>query len=208
MTAVAAAPVPAPELDEVRRVAVTSRKAPIAFGVVTALFVLLLLLGSRAGNVRYRFSAEGEFFLVPSVSVPGMPLAWVCVALAVVENAGAVLYVSAAKRMPIWLSVVLASVLLVAFLSWAGAGSDRDFPVVRLIGGAVLLAVPLVFGALGGVIGERAGVVNIAIESQLLAGAFSAAIAGSLTNSPVIGLLVAILSGALVAWVLAMCTSS
>ena len=209
MTAVAApapAPASAPALDEVRHVTVISRKAPIAFGVVTGLFVLLLLLGSRAGNVKYRFSSAGEFFQVPSVSVPGMPLAWVCVALAVVATAGAVLYVRAAKRVPIWLSVVFASVLLVAFLSWAGAGSDRDFPVVRLIGGAVLLAVPLVFGALGGVIGERAGVVNIAIESQLLAGAFSAAIAGSLTNSPVIGLLVAILAGALVAWVLGVFT--
>src|SRR5665647_3065794 len=117
MTAVAApapAPASAPALDEVRHVTVISRKAPIAFGVVTGLVVLLLLLGSRAGNVKYRFSSAGEFFQVPSVSVPGMPLAWVCVALAVVATAGAVLYVRAAKRVPIWLSVVFASVLLVA----------------------------------------------------------------------------------------------
>ena len=202
----AAAPVPATTLDEVRHVTVTSRKAPIAYGVVTALLALLLLLVPRDGNVKYRFSAEGDRFQVPSVSVPGMPLAWVCVAIAVIATIGAVLYTRAAKRVPIWLSVVFASVVLIAFLSWAGAGSDRDFPVVRLIGGAVLLATPIVFGAMGGVIGERAGVVNIAIEAQLLAGAFCAAIAGSLSDSPWAGLLAAILAGVLVAWVLGVFT--
>ncbi len=58
---------------------------------------------------------------------------------------------------------------------------------------------PLVFGALGGVLGERAGVVNIAIDGQLLAGAFAAAIVGSVTGSPWAGVLGAMLAGALVA---------
>jgi simple sugar transport system permease protein len=74
--------------------------------------------------------------------------------------------------------------------------------VVSLVGGSVLLAVPLVFGALGGVIGERAGVVNIAIESQLLAGAFCAAVAGSVTHNPFAGLVAAVVAGVLVALVL------
>ena len=205
MTA-AAGPVPAATLEELRHVTVTSRKGPIVYGVVTALLALLLLLVPRSGNVRYRFSAEGDFFPVPSVSVPGMPLAWACVAIALVAAAGAVLYTRAAKQVPIWLSVIFAVVVLIGFLSWAGAGSDRDFPVVRLIGGAVLLATPIMFGALGGVIGERAGVVNIAIEAQLLAGAFCAAIAGSLSGSPWAGLLAALLAGVLVALVLGVFT--
>lgn len=62
------------------------------------------------------------------------------------------------------------------------------------------------FGALGGVIGERAGVVNIAIEAQLLASAFTAAIAASITDSPIVGLIAAILAGALVALVLGVFT--
>jgi ABC-type uncharacterized transport system permease subunit len=201
-----APPAPAPELDEVRHVTVTSWKAPITFVVVTALSALLLLVDSRAGNVRFRFSSEDDVVQVPSVSVPGMTVAWVCVAVAAVACAVVVLRVRAARSAPVWLSLVFAVVLLVAFLSWAGAGSDRDFPVVRLIGGAVLLAVPIVFGALGGVIGERAGVVNIAIEGQLLAGAFCAAIVGSLTDSPVAGLVAAVVAGVLVALVLGVFT--
>jgi ABC-type uncharacterized transport system permease subunit len=112
----------------------------------------------------------------------------------------------AGRRTPVVLAIVLALALLVGFLAWAGAGSSRDFSVARLIGGSVLLAVPIVFGALGGVIGERVGVVNIAIEGQLLAGAFCAAVAGSITDSPVVGLVAAVVAGALVALVLGVFT--
>jgi len=63
--------------------------------------------------------------------------------------------------------------------------------------------VPLIFGSLAGVIGERAGVVNIAIEGQLLAGAFTAAVVASVTGQPWLGLIAAMVSGMLVGMVLA-----
>ncbi|GGC15012.1 ABC transporter permease [Cellulomonas carbonis] len=206
MTALATTPSPAPATDEVRTVAVVSRKAPIAFAVVTALLALLLALQGREGNTNFRFSAEGDLVRIPDMAVPGMPLAWVSVVVLAVLTAVAFWLVRAARRIPTWLTLIFVLVAFVAFLAWAGAGSDRDFPVVRLIGGAVLLAVPIVFGALGGVIGERAGVVNIAIEAQLLAGAFSAAVAGSVTGSPWVGLVAAVVAGVLVALVLGLFT--
>jgi simple sugar transport system permease protein len=103
-------------------------------------------------------------------------------------------------RTPIWLVAVYAFVALTCFLTWATAG--KTLPVVGLLAGALALAVPLVFGALGGVLGERAGVVNIAIDGQLLFGAFGAALVGSLTNSALAALVAAMLAGALVALVL------
>jgi ABC-type uncharacterized transport system permease subunit len=187
---------------DLRHVTVISRKPAIAYTVVTALLALLLLLQPREGNANFRFSAETDRIRIPDMSVPGLPLAWACVAVAVLVTVAAWLFVVRRRPSPMWLAAVFALVGFVAFLGWAGAGSDRDFPVTRLIGGAVLLAVPLVFGALGGVIGERAGVVNIAIESQLLAGAFSAAVVGSITKNPYAGLFAAILAGVLVALVL------
>jgi simple sugar transport system permease protein len=50
---------------------------------------------------------------------------------------------------------------------------------------------------------ERAGVINIAIEGQLLGGAFLSAVVASLTGDLVVGLIAAPIAGALVAWVLA-----
>ena len=91
--------------------------------------------------------------------------------------------------------------LLVGFLSWASAGAT--LPMIGLLTGSLALATPLIFGALGGVIGERVGVVNIAIEAQLLSGAFSAALVGSLTGTPWLGLVAAMIAGLLVGLVLA-----
>src|SRR5690606_27702144 len=65
------------------------------------------------------------------------------------------------------------------------------------------LSTAIVFGSLAGVIGERAGVVNIAIEGQLLGGAFVSAYVGSITDNAWLGLLSAMIVGALLSMVLA-----
>ncbi len=203
MTAtVETAPAPEPVVAEPRLVTVVSRKTPIVLAVVTALLALLFVVRPSEGDVRFRFSEDTERIRVPNLTVPAMPLAWGCVVLLVVLVGVAAGYVLARRKVPLWVSMVFAVVALVGFLAWSGAGSAQDFPVVSLVGGSVLLAVPLTFGAMGGVIGERAGVVNIAIESQLLAGAFCAAVAGSIAHSPFVGLLAAIVAGVLVALVL------
>lgn len=205
-TETAPQPSSAPVHADARHVAVVSRKAPIAFGVVTVLLALLLLVAPRDGGTRFRFSGQGDLVQVPPVTVPGMTTAWVCTAVAAALFVVALVRVLRLRRVPVVVSILFAVVLLVAFLSWAGAGSDRDFSVIRLVGSSVLLAVPIVFGSLGGVIGERVGVVNIAIEGQLLAGAFLAAVAGSVTGSPWVGLVAAVVAGVLVAAVLGLFT--
>jgi len=66
----------------------------------------------------------------------------------------------------------------------------------------LIKSVPIVYAALGGVISERAGVVNIGLEGMMTAGAFSAVVFTNLTGSPIIGLIAGIFFGAVLGFVL------
>src|SRR5918992_5321190 len=61
---------------------------------------------------------------------------------------------------------------------------------------AMRLATPLLLAALGGLFSERAGVINIALEGLMLAGAFTAAAMTHYAGSPWVGLLSAVVAGA------------
>jgi general nucleoside transport system permease protein len=128
----------------------------------------------------------------------------VCVVLGVVLLALAAFAVLRTVRrtpVPVWVIIAFAALFIVSLVLWTGAGSK--VPVVFLLTGSIALATPVVFGALAGVIGERVGVVNIAIEGQLLAGAFVSAVVASITNNLLLGLVAALIGGALVSVVLA-----
>ncbi len=73
----------------------------------------------------------------------------------------------------------------------------------QLWAGTLSLAVPLALPALGGTFSERTGVVNIAMEGIMLIGAFFAAACSHWTGSAWLGLLAAMVAGALIAWVFA-----
>lgn len=132
--------------------------------------------------------------LVPeSITVPSGATA---TAMAVVGllAAAAMWFLSATKpKVPGLLKGLLIGLFsltwIFAFMIWVVQFKTLDF--TTLLQGTVALAVPLAFGALSGVLSERAGVVNIAIEGQLLFGAFGAALVGSMTGNPWIGVIAA-----------------
>ena len=177
-----------------------AKKLPIIFGVMSALLAITLLRSSHAGDTTFQLAAETDFVTLPDITVPSMVTAWLMVLVCAVVLAESVRRMLAHVRQPAWLPALFAFAWMTGFLSWAAA--DGRIRVVSLFAGAVALAVPLVFGALGGVLGERAGVVNIAIEGQLLFGAFAAAITASLTGSAWAGLIAAMVAGALIALIL------
>lgn len=74
---------------------------------------------------------------------------------------------------------------------------------IALIFSTIRFATPLIFAALGGMFSERSGVINIALEGLMLAGAFTAAVVTFETSNPFIGMFCGILSGALLAFVFA-----
>ena len=60
-------------------------------------------------------------------------------------------------------------------------------PLLQILGSTLRVSTPLLFAALGGLICERSGVINIALEGIMLVGAFAAAAVALATHSPWLG---------------------
>ncbi|NIL76329.1 ABC transporter permease [Rhodococcus kyotonensis] len=179
-----------------------SWKVPGILGVVTLLALVLFVFRGKSGTTTFALASENDFFALPAVGLPtsGTGIA-VFVVLALI-TAYATWNALQRTRTPLWLLGVYAVLFVVGFLTWAAAGAT--VPVPGLLIGAVALSTPLIFGAMGGVISERVGVINIAIEGQLLSGAFVSAVVASITGSTYVALLAALVAGALTASLLAM----
>ncbi|MBX3025429.1 ABC transporter permease [bacterium] len=68
--------------------------------------------------------------------------------------------------------------------------------LTALVASTITMAVPLLFAALGELIAERAGVLNIGLEGMLLSGAFVALVVALLSGSPALGAAGALAVGA------------
>ena len=176
-------------------------KLAISLSIVTVLLALLFLLAPRTGESRFRLGDARSVLDLPTVSVPTAATSWAVWVILLLLTLYALWAAYAYRRPGPWLPIVYGLLGIFAFLVWAAA--DGLVPVTGLLFGAVSLSIPLIFGALGGVIGERAGVVNVAIEGQFLFGAFVAALLSSITHNPFVGLIGAMVGGVLVAFVLA-----
>ncbi len=193
--------VPAAETPGLATARSRSFKAPIALGIFTVIALLLFVVAGRSGKSTFRLSTPTDFVTLPNAVLPTAATGVVVTLVLAVITVVAALLVSQYRRVPIWLIAVFGVLFLVGFLAWAGANNSILVP--GLLVGSLGLSTPLIFGALGGVISERVGVVNVAIEGQLLGGAFVSAVVASVTGSLWVGLLSAMIAGALVSMVLA-----
>jgi simple sugar transport system permease protein len=90
--------------------------------------------------------------------------------------------------------------------AWAstqsGVGNLKDVVTwSALVAATLRYATPLIFGALGGIISERSGVVNVGLEGMMLTGAFFGIFGADLLDSWFLGLLVGMAAGGLLALV-------
>jgi ABC-type uncharacterized transport system permease subunit len=163
----------------------------------------ILVFGHFAshGEATFALALPDASVHVPSLRVPAAATAYavgaVSLALAVTRAA-----IDPGKRA---MRTMIATVLLcflIALLCWADAGKI-PLNLVNLLQNTVVGSIPLILGALAGCLCERSGVINIAIEGQLLLGAFGAAVVASAFGVLWLGLIMGSLAGGLLGLLLA-----
>lgn len=176
-------------------------RAPITFAIFAAVGLIFFGIRGKDEQVVLSWASGGVPSVLPD-AVLNSKTVGIVTGLILVFIALFSLYVALnRKRLSPWFTAIFAISFLLALLSWVGAG-DR-VPFVYLLTGSIAFSVPVVLGALAGALGERAGVTNIAIEGQLLMGAFAAAFVGTVTGNLIIAIFVGMLAGSLVGMLLA-----
>ena len=173
-----------------------------AVQIVLALLSLVLFgLGSRSSHqVTVQWSLPGARFDLGDTTYTARPVVLVLCLLTLGAGVLTILQALAAR----WTTAITVFAVLLSFMSWSLAGSGNGMNIVSLLQGSLFpAAIPLILGAMAGVVGERAGVVNVAIEGQLLLGAFAGAATATIAGSVWIGALGGALAGVLVGAILA-----
>jgi ABC-type uncharacterized transport system permease subunit len=179
---------------------ITSGVVLILLGLVTVQFLGLQLASGH--DARLKLGPVENSVKVPDLVLPGRGVA---IAIGIIIIALGVWQIARgfSRRATPWLAGIAFLGFMIAFLCWVSARSTgTTIDVVGLLQNSIALAVPLILGALAGVLCERSGVINVAIEGQMLAGAWAAALVGSLTSS-YLGLVGAAVAGGLMGALLA-----
>jgi ABC-type uncharacterized transport system permease subunit len=90
---------------------------------------------------------------------------------------------------------VLAAILAIVSTQSGEANLERVFVWSALIAAMLRFATPLVFAAMGGMLCERSGVINIGLEGMMLMGAFFGIFGADLTGSWIVGCLIGMAAG-------------
>ena len=195
-------------LASVTRAPVTVNRKYVAAAVFVLFGVLDILLGVYAhkGDAEFALALPGASVHVPSIHVPATATCIILGAASILLGIARATFdePTAAKRISIGLVLLF---FIISLLAWADTGSwANGIPVnvVSLLQNTLTASIPLILGALAGCMGERAGVINIAIEGQLLLGAFTAAVVASAVGVLWLGLISGSLAGGLVGAVLAL----
>lgn len=174
-------------------------RVPVVYAVVALVSLVVFgILTPGADTTRFMVSTSKDFVEIAPFAVPSRLSALLLSLVALGLAAWAARETAARRKVGTWVPVTFGGVVLLAFLVWVMAGNDNALPLTVLLTGALTLSVPLIFGSLAGLLCERSGIINIAIEGQLLAGAFLAIVVASLTDNPYAGLIAAPIAGAIV----------
>jgi simple sugar transport system permease protein len=171
----------------------------IVFGLVD---ILGFGMYAAHGDATFAFAQDFAKVTVPNLGLPAAATAYVCGALSLIIGLARVLRPAGPVARRVGIGVVLFAFVL-ALLCWAQAGQSIPFNIINLLQGTSEASIPLVLGALAGCLCERSGVINIAIEGQLLFGAFTGAVVASFFGALWLGLVLGSVAGGLLGAMLA-----
>jgi simple sugar transport system permease protein len=180
-----------------------SLKTPIT--LVVASLVILVFFGflGKAGDISFVWSDKREALQLPPFIVNSMFFCTIVGALLLMIGLLSIALSIRGSRTPVWLIAVYSLGAMMALLGWLATEATQGVQMIFILSNTLVLAIPLIFGGMAGIMSERVGVVNIAIEGQLLTGAFVSAIVGSMTKNLYVGLIAAMIAAALLSTVLA-----
>ena len=180
-----------------------SLKTPIT--LVVASLVVLVFFGflGKAGDISFVWSDKREALQLPPFIVNSMFFCTIVGAVLLMIGLLSVALSIRGTRTPVWLIAIYSLGAMMALLGWLATEATQGVQMIFILSNTLVLAIPLIFGGMAGIMSERVGVVNIAIEGQLLTGAFVSAIVGSMTKNLYVGLIAAMIAAALLSTVLA-----
>ncbi|MBU6143863.1 MAG: ABC transporter permease [Acidobacteria bacterium] len=180
-----------------------SLKASISMAVIGLIVLLGFGVFGKTGDVRFVWSEKQELIKLPDWTVNSMTL---CISVGVILLllAAVSLFWNRMNRVtPIWLTVVYGFFAIMALLGWLATEAPQGVQMVFILSNTIVLAIPLILGGMAGIMSERVGVVNIAIEGQLLTGAFVSSVVGTITGNLYVGMIAAMVAAGLLSMVLA-----
>ena len=180
-----------------------SLKTPIT--LVVASLVVLVFFGflGKPGDISFVWSDKREALQLPPFIVNSMFFCTIVGAVLLMIGLLSVALSIRGTRTPVWLIAIYSLGAMMALLGWLATEATQGVQMIFILSNTLVLAIPLIFGGMAGIMSERVGVVNIAIEGQLLTGAFVSAIVGSMTKNLYVGLIAAMIAAALLSTVLA-----
>lgn len=185
-----------------------SRRQRLVMGLVLvgigSVAVLAFGVFARSGfAAAFRLSPSDAAVRVPDIVVPARGTAIVLGVVVVLLGVWHLVR-GFARRANKWVATIAVVCVIFSFLCWAATGKQgTEIDLLGLMQQTIFLAVPLILGALAGLLCERSGVINVAIEGQMLAGAFLGALAATMAHNLGVGVLAAVLGGGLMGALLA-----
>ena len=179
---------------------VSARRSQIIYGsvlIAVGLLIYLLfgLVTESAVTTTFGMNLAGSAAIkIPDLVVPARPVVYLMAAVAVFIGA---FHLARGMRSTGALIGTIAFTFIVAFITWAA--QDKSFNLTGMISSSFVRATPIALAALCGVISERSAVINIGIEGIMLISAQAAVITATISQNLYVGLISALLAGALVA---------